>query len=77
MANKASDLYPGKMCFWKPGILCVVHNVEGVRPVVKLDITDKQFKEMGHRVNSGMEVRKVRSSWLIRERSLFKEIGFE
>ncbi len=55
----------------------MVHNVEGVRPVVKLDITDKQFKEMGHRVNSGMEVRKVRSSWLIRERSLFKEIGFE
>ncbi len=52
---KSPDLYPGKMCVGDEGSLYVEHLVKGERPVVKLDITDEQFKEVGHRVNSQME----------------------
>ncbi len=55
LAYKSLDLLTGKMCVGEPGTLYVVHIVEGDRKVVKLDIRDKQFKDTGHRFNSGME----------------------
>ena len=54
-AYKSPDLYPGKMCFNKEaGVLYVGHLVKWA-PVAKLDMTDKQFEEIGQRVNSRME----------------------
>ena len=54
-AYKAPNLFPTNMCFNKEaGVLYVLHQVKGF-PVVKLDTTDKQFKEIEQRVNSGTE----------------------